>query len=139
MPEYEQAEAVAQAWVEVCTRGGRELDPDAVIVRPYGWAFGFRDAPGRGPYIGGWIGVLFDSVNGDVMAIGVGHGSMEAFLAGYETTIPVARLTMKPEFPPNGTHYRGFFGIIDPDKPVELSKLPEPFRELMSRKPWWKS
>jgi hypothetical protein len=127
MPDFDQAETVARAWVQSYSRGNLELDPATVMVRPYGWVFGFR---ARQPVTGGWIGVLCDRVNGDLLAIGTGHLCVEAFLVGYEAAIPPARLRMQPDFPADRVHYRGGFGIVDADKPIDPARFPEPLRSL---------
>jgi hypothetical protein len=110
-----------------------ELDPGRVVVRPYGWVFGFR--PTGEPLTGGWMGVLFDRVNGDVLAIGAGHLAIEIFLVHYEPTIPPARLTMPPAFPPGVAHSRGAYGVIEPDEPIDPSRFPEELRLLHLMRP----
>ena len=123
---YEQAEAVARAWIAAC-EPRLQVDLARTITRPYGWVFLFAPAPGEEELTGGPGAILFDRVNGDVQVLGT--GPLEDALIQYETSIPSARLTLKPELPPQGLHYGGFLGIIEPSQPIDAAVL----RALHSR------
>jgi hypothetical protein len=125
---HEQAETVARAWIAAC-EPRLQLDLSRTITRPYGWVLLFAPPPGERGLVGGPSAVLFDRINGDVRAFG--SEPLEEALIDYESSIPPGRLTLIPELPPGGNHYRGFFDIIDAAKPIDAATFRSQLKRTM--------
>jgi hypothetical protein len=104
MPNYQQAEKLATAWVDILLDGRAAIMPEHTITRPYGWVFFYQSKE----YIAdqkfehmlvGNAPIIVDRIDGEIRVTGTARPT-EEYLAEYEASLPVGRLKMKPEFPP---------------------------------------
>ena len=119
--DYKNALDLARAWIRAF-EDRLEVDEASTITRPYGWIFLFRPAPGYGELVGAPSSILVHRIFGEVRLCGV---PLEVYLLHYEAALSPGQLALAPEMPTNVTINHGFFGVIDPHKPVDVGTFPE--------------
>ncbi len=101
MLTYEKARRVADVWVDAVSDGEAVIMPEFTRDKGYGWVFvyqskAFVQSGDMAESLVGNAPILVDRVNGELRVFGTAK-PIEAYLAEYESTIPPARLQMKPE------------------------------------------
>ncbi|MCM3869702.1 MAG: YrhB family protein [Pyrinomonadaceae bacterium] len=74
------------------------------MTRPYGWVFFYQrkqylTEPKFEHMLVGNAPIIVDRIDGELRVTGTAKPT-EEYLTEYEATLPVARLKMRPEFPP---------------------------------------
>jgi len=101
MLTFEQAEALAKAWVDVTCKGEASVISEQTMQRPYGWVFFYQSKK----YLAtqqvtdaliGNVPIIIARVDGEIRVTGTTQ-PIESYLAEYEATLPAAKLMMEGE------------------------------------------
>ncbi|GIQ77154.1 YrhB domain-containing protein [Bradyrhizobium sp. RD5-C2] len=101
--DFDQAAALATAWVDICCEGQARIVREATITKPYGWIFfyqskEFLDHGTPSAQLAGNSPIIVNRSTSELRVAGAPR-PLERYLEEYEKTLPPISLQRTPELP----------------------------------------
>jgi hypothetical protein len=101
--DFEQAAALATAWVDIMSEGSARIIRELTVAKPYGWIFfyhskEFLDDGTESAFLVGTAPIIVDRNSCELRLTGTAK-PLEHYLAEYEKTLPPASLQRTPQLP----------------------------------------
>lgn len=101
--DFEEAAALATAWVNIKCKGQARIMRDLTIAKPYGWIFFYQsneylDGGDEMPMLVGNAPIVVNRNTSELRLTGTAR-PLEHYLEEYEKTLPPATLQQAPQRP----------------------------------------